>query len=75
MSLLPLWKIWLYVHFHDALQNRGTETGKTTDRIEFAETEGNGLTGGNAAAAELTRGAREITADVRREDERKGGFD
>jgi len=62
-------------YIFDVLQNRGTETGKTADRVELAETEGNGLRGGNAAAAELTRAAREITADVRREDERKGGFD
>lgn len=57
------------------MQNRGTETGKTGNRIGVAETEGNGLKEGNAAAAEFTRAAREITANVRREDERKGGFD
>lgn len=57
------------------MQNRSAKTGKTTDRVGVAETEGNGLKGGNATAAELTRAAREITTNVRREDERKGGFD
>jgi len=57
------------------LQNRRDKTGKTTDRIRVIKTDGNGLKGGNATAAELTRTARDITANVRCEDERKGEFD
>jgi len=57
------------------LQNRRAKTGKTTDRIRVIKTDGNGLKGGNATAAELTRTARDITANVRCEDERKGEFD
>lgn len=63
------------MYFRVASQDRGAEAGKTAGRLGVTEAEGSGLGGGDAAAAELTGAAGKITANVRREDERKGGFD
>lgn len=57
------------------LQDRGTETRKTGNRVGLTETEGTRLAADDAAAAVLARGAREVTKDLRRENERKGRFD